>query len=97
MAAKHVIAEPMPAEQMPAEPMRAGPMPAEPRPDAVPGPPVPDETAAAAEQIGLAVLALAKAANCAGLTTLGFLLESAALEAGAEAAAHRGPADTADP
>jgi hypothetical protein len=55
-----------------------------------------NESAAVAEQIGLAALALAKEANSAGLTTLGFLLESAALEAGAEAAASRWPAEIAE-
>jgi predicted dinucleotide-binding enzyme len=53
------------------------------------------ETAALAEQIGLAALDLAKRANSAGLTALGFLLEIAALEAGAEAAARKWPADAA--
>lgn len=56
----------------------------------------PHETAAVAEQIGFAALALAKEANRAGLTTLGFLLESAALEAGAEAASHCRTAEAAD-
>lgn len=57
--------------------------------------PLHGETAAVAEQIGFAALALAKEANCAGLTVLGYLLESAALEAGAEAAARKWPADAA--
>jgi hypothetical protein len=51
------------------------------------------ENAKLAEEIGLAALDLAKRANSAGLTTLGFLLENAALEAGAEAAARKWPAD----
>jgi hypothetical protein len=53
------------------------------------------ENATLAEEIGLAALDLAKRANGAGLTTLGFLLENAALEAGAEAAARKWPADPA--
>ena len=48
-----------------------------------------------AADIGTAALELAKQANGAGLTTLGYLLESAALEAGAEAASYGGPADAA--
>ena len=48
-----------------------------------------------AADIGTAALELAKQANGAGLTTLGYLLESAALEAGAEAASYDCPADAA--
>lgn len=44
-------------------------------------------SAAVAADIGIAALELAKRAQAAGLTTLGYLLESVALEAGAEAAA----------
>jgi len=40
-----------------------------------------------AEEIGIEALGMAKWARAAGLTTLGFLLESAALEAGAHVAA----------
>jgi len=43
-----------------------------------------------AEDLGLAALKLAVLARNAGLTTLGYLLEAAALEAGAEAASVRG-------
>ena len=48
-----------------------------------------------AADIGTAALELAKQANGAGLTTLGYLLESAALEAGAEAASYDWTADAA--
>jgi len=50
-----------------------------------------------AEEIGLAALELAKRASAAGLSRLVFLLESAALEAGAEALARRWPAEAAEP
>lgn len=50
-----------------------------------------------AADIGTAALELAKQANGAGLTTLGYLLESAALEAGAEAASSAWPADATEP
>ncbi len=46
-----------------------------------------------AEQIGMEALGMAKWARAAGLTTLGFLLESAALEAGAQVAALQWPDD----
>jgi hypothetical protein len=49
-----------------------------------------------AEDIGAAALELARRANAAGMTTLGFLLESVALEAGAEAVARRWPPDAAE-
>jgi hypothetical protein len=88
-------AKPMPAEPLPAEPIRAEPMGDEARSAPQADRPFQPETAAVAEQIGLTALALAREANGAGLTTLGFLLESAALEAGAEAAARRWPADAA--
>jgi len=55
----------------------------------------PPDVAQIAEDIGIAALDLAERANAAGLTTIGFLLESVALEAGAEAAATRRPADSA--
>jgi hypothetical protein len=61
------------------------------------GKPMPnDDAAALAEEIGLAALDLAKQAQGAGLHTIGFLLESVALEAGAEAAARRWPANAAE-
>ena len=50
-------------------------------------------TARIAEEIGLEALGMAKWARAAGLTTLGFLLESAALEAGAQVAAMQWPED----
>ena len=46
-----------------------------------------------AEQLGMEALDMAKRARAAGLTTLGFLLESAALEAGTQAAALQWPED----
>jgi hypothetical protein len=55
------------------------------------------DSAALAEEIGVAALALAKRANAAGLTALGFLLESVALEAGAQSVTRRWPSDTAEP
>ena len=51
------------------------------------------DNAKVAEDIGIAALELAKRARDAGLTTIGFLLESVALEAGAEAAARQLAAD----
>ncbi|MGB7077917.1 MAG: hypothetical protein WBD53_12080 [Xanthobacteraceae bacterium] len=50
-------------------------------------------TARIAEEIGMEALGMAKWARAAGLTTLGFLLESAALEAGAQVAALQWPDD----
>lgn len=55
--------------------------------------PVLQDPAKIAEEIGLAALELAKRARAAGLTSVGFLLESVALEAGAEAAKREWPAD----
>jgi hypothetical protein len=55
----------------------------------------PGDGAGVAERIGLAALELARRAQAAGLTTLGRLLESAALEAGSEAATRRWPGDGA--
>ncbi len=49
-----------------------------------------------AEDIGIAALKLAKRARDAGLSTLGHLLETVALEAGAEAATRQWPADAAE-
>jgi hypothetical protein len=51
------------------------------------------DTARIAEELGMEALDLAKRARGAGLTTLGFLLESAALEAGAQVAALQWPED----
>jgi hypothetical protein len=55
-----------------------------------------DGRGAVAEDIGIAALELAKRAQAAGLTALGYLLESVALEAAAEAAASNWPADAAE-
>jgi hypothetical protein len=55
------------------------------------GRPMPDDSAKIAEEIGFAALKLAKRAQAAGLLTIGYLLESVALEAGAEAAQLHGP------
>jgi hypothetical protein len=56
----------------------------------------PIDSAQIAEEIGITALDLAKRAYDAGLTTLGFLLESVALEAGSEAAARQWPADISE-
>jgi len=53
----------------------------------------PLNSAEVAEDIGLAALDLAKWARAAGLTTVSYLLENVALEAGSEAAARRWPTD----
>jgi hypothetical protein len=53
------------------------------------------DSAKIAEDIGVAALELAKRARDAGLPTIGYLLESAALEAGAEAAVGQVQADVA--
>lgn len=69
------------------------------RTDALAGPAAgcaPPNAGRIAADIGTAALELAKQANGAGLTTLGYLLESAALEAGAEAASRAAPADAAE-
>lgn len=58
--------------------------------------PVPIDGAKTAEDIGIAALKLAKRARDAGLTTIGYLLETVALEAGAEAATRQWPADIPD-
>lgn len=58
--------------------------------------PASNDSAADAENIGMIALYLAKRANAAGLTKLGFLLETVALEAGAEAVARRWPADVSE-
>jgi len=49
-----------------------------------------------AEDIGIAALGLSKLAREAGLTSIAYLLESVALEAGAEAATRQWPADIAE-
>jgi hypothetical protein len=55
--------------------------------------PAANDDARIAEDIGLAALDLAQRARAAGLTTVGYILESAALEAGAAAVGMRLPAD----
>lgn len=54
---------------------------------------VPPEAARIAQDIGIATLELSRRAHDAGLTVIGYLLESVALEAGAQAAARQWPAD----
>jgi len=69
------------------------------RADALPAPAAPcapPDAGRIAADIGATALQLAKYANSVGLTTLGYLLESAALEAGAEAASRAWPDDTAE-
>lgn len=56
----------------------------------------PVDSAKVAEDIGIAVLELADRARNAGLSSIGYLLEMIALEAGAEAAALQWPADSTD-
>jgi len=56
----------------------------------------PYNSAEIAEDIGIAALGLAKLAREAGLTSIAYLLESVALEAGAEAATRQWPADIAE-
>lgn len=51
------------------------------------------DTSQIAEQLGMEALDMAKRARDAGLATLGFLLENAALEAGAQVAALQWPED----
>lgn len=51
------------------------------------------DTSQIAEQLGMEALDMARRARHAGLATLGFLLESAALEAGAQVAALQWPED----
>ncbi len=60
------------------------------------GKPMPCNSAEVAEDIGIAAFGLAKLAREAGLTTIGYLLETVALEAGAEAATRQWPADIAE-
>ena len=56
----------------------------------------PVDSSRVAEDIGIAVLELADRARDAGLSSIGYLLEMVALEAGAEAAARQWPAQSAD-
>jgi hypothetical protein len=49
------------------------------------------DPAKAAEEVGIAALKLAKRAQAAGLPTLAYLLEIAALEAGARSTQRHGP------
>ena len=58
--------------------------------------PTPLDSARIAAGIGVTALDLAQRASAAGLTTLAFLLENAALEAGTEAAARQWPSDARD-
>ncbi len=53
----------------------------------------PVDSSKVAEDIGIAVLELADRARDAGLSSIGYLLEMVALEAGAEAAARQWPAE----
>ena len=58
--------------------------------------PAPIDSAKIAEDLGIAALELARRAHAAGLTTIGYLLETVALEAGAEAATRQWPADVSE-
>ena len=60
------------------------------------GKPVSVNSAKIAEDIGIAALKLATRAHDAGLTTIAYLLQTVALEAGAEAATRQWPADVAE-
>jgi hypothetical protein len=53
----------------------------------------PDDSTKLAQDIGLTALNLAQRARAAGLTTICYLLECVALEAGAESAAMHQPDD----
>ena len=64
--------------------------------DVAAGDAAPADSAKIAEDIGMAALELAERARTAGLTTIGYLLESVALEAGAQAAAGQWRADGED-
>jgi hypothetical protein len=48
-----------------------------------------------AHELAIEALGMAKSARAVGLTSVGFLLESAALEAGAQAAVMQWPEDSA--
>jgi hypothetical protein len=54
------------------------------------------DPARTAHELAIEALGLAKSARAVGLTSVGFLLESAALEAGAQAAAMQWPDDSAE-
>jgi hypothetical protein len=56
----------------------------------------PIDSGRVAEDIGVAALKLADRARDAGLSSIGFLLEMIALEAGAEAAARQWPDEGAE-
>ena len=56
----------------------------------------PRDSGKVAEDIGIAVLELADRARDAGLSSIGYLLEMVALEAGAEAVARQWPAKSTD-
>jgi hypothetical protein len=71
-------------------------LPADGRADESAGQPVPGDSAKVAKDIGMVALDLAKQARAAGLTTIGYLLETVALEAGAEAATRQWPADISE-
>lgn len=64
-----------------------------PRQSRKPGKPASFNTVQIAEEIGMEALDMAKRAQAAGLPTLGFLLESVALEAAAQADAATWPRD----
>jgi len=55
------------------------------------------DSARIAEDIGIAVFDLVARARAAGLTTIGYLLELAALEAGVQAATRQIPVDDETP
>lgn len=56
----------------------------------------PPDSGKVAEDIGIAALELADRARDAGLSSIGYLLEMVALEAGAQAAARQWPVERAD-
>lgn len=58
--------------------------------------PGPIDSGKVAEDIGIAVLELADRARDAGLSSIGYLLEMVALEAGAQAATRQWPIESAD-
>jgi len=53
----------------------------------------PTDCARVAEEIGIAALKLAQRAHAAGLTSIGYFLETVAIQAGAEAATRQWPSD----
>ena len=56
----------------------------------------PIDSGKVAEDIGIAVLELADRARDAGLSSIGYLLEMVALEAGAQAATRQWPVESTD-